>query len=56
MQKKDLADIYFIFTFPPFKSVPGVGGDKQEDSGLIREGQQEQERLRWLNVLCSNIA
>ena len=29
------------------QSVPGVGGDKEEDSGLTREEQQEQERLRW---------
>eukprot|EP00090_Calanus_glacialis_P001029 TRINITY_DN10737_c0_g2_i2.p2 TRINITY_DN10737_c0_g2~~TRINITY_DN10737_c0_g2_i2.p2 ORF type:complete len:138 (+),score=78.67 TRINITY_DN10737_c0_g2_i2:57-470(+) len=27
-------------------SVPGVGGDKEEDSGLTREEQQEQEKLR----------
>ena len=31
----------------PLQSVPGVGGDKEEDSGLTREEQQEQERLRW---------
>ena len=24
-----------------------MGGDKEEDSGLTREEQQEQERLRW---------
>ena len=33
-----------IFTI---QSVPGVGGDKEEDSGLTREEQQEQEKLRW---------
>jgi len=27
-------------------SVPGVGGDKEEDSGLTREELQEQEKLR----------
>jgi uncharacterized protein YnzC (UPF0291/DUF896 family) len=29
-----------------FQSVPGVGGDKEEDSGLTREELQEQEKLR----------
>ena len=29
------------------QSVPGVGGDKEEDNGLTREEQQEQKRLRW---------
>ena len=28
--------------------MPGVGGDKEEDSGLTREELQEQEKLRWV--------
>ena len=27
-------------------SIPGVGGDKEEDSGLTKEEMQEQERQR----------
>ena len=38
--------IFVLLTFSPPQSVPGVGGDKEEDSGLTREEQQEQERLR----------
>ena len=31
----------------PIQTVPGVGVDKEEDSGLTREELQEQEKLRY---------
>jgi len=31
-------------------SIPGVGGDKEEDSGQTKEEQEEQERLRQESI------